>query len=47
MSDYNLILASASPRRQELLNQVGVEFQVKSQDIDESLRADEEALDYV
>ncbi len=47
MSDYSLILASASPRRQELLQQIGVVYSVQSQDIDESLRPAEQALDYV
>lgn len=32
----NLILASTSPRRQELLKQVGIDFSVKVSDIDES-----------
>ncbi len=43
----SIILASASARRQELLKQIGVRFIVRSQDIDESLRAGESALDYV
>jgi septum formation protein len=47
MSDYKLILASASPRRQELLNQIAVQFSVQAQDIDESLKQDESAEDYV
>lgn len=43
----SIILASASPRRQELLNQIGVRFTVRSQDIDESIRPGELANDYV
>lgn len=42
-----LILASASPRRQQLLQQLGLTFSVVPQDIDESKRADEAPLDYV
>jgi len=47
MLQQQIILASASPRRQELLQQIGVDFRVISQDIDESLRQDEPAADYV
>ncbi|MCG8415707.1 MAG: Maf family nucleotide pyrophosphatase, partial [Pseudomonadales bacterium] len=36
-----LVLASASPRRSELLRQIGVEFEVLPQDIDESALAGE------
>ncbi|GJM14602.1 MAG: Maf-like protein [Pseudohongiella sp.] len=43
----SILLASASPRRQELLSQIGVSFTVRSQDIDESIRATEPADDYV
>lgn len=43
----SIILASASARRQELLNQIGVRFIVRSQDIDESVRPGELATDYV
>lgn len=42
-----LILASASPRRKELLTQIGVQFQVAAQDIDESRRKGEQPLDFV
>jgi septum formation protein len=42
-----LILASASPRRSELLRQLGVEFSVQPTDIDERVRADEKPQDYV
>jgi septum formation protein len=43
----SIILASASARRQELLNQIGVRFTVLSQGIDESIRSGELAHDYV
>lgn len=42
-----LILASASPRRQELLQQIGVSFEVLPVDIDESPLQDESAATYV
>lgn len=42
-----LILASASPRRAELLNQMGVVFQTKAVDIDETPFAGEQVVDYV
>lgn len=47
MSENPLILASASPRRLELLQQVGLFPDVRPADIDESLRAGEHATDYV
>ena len=47
MSDQNLILASASPRRAELLTQIGVTFVVAPADIDESQREAESPVDYV
>lgn len=40
-------MASASPRRSELLHQIGVEFQVRAAAIDEQRRAGEHAPDYV
>jgi septum formation protein len=43
----DLILASASPRRADLLRQIGVTFTVQSADIDESRLASEAAEDYV
>ena len=46
MSD-SLILASASPRRRELLAQLGVSFSVQPADIDESVLAAELPGDYV
>ncbi|MFT6915126.1 MAG: septum formation protein [Motiliproteus sp.] len=42
-----LILASASPRRRELLTQIGVYFECRSADIDESVRAAESPAVYV
>ncbi|HYQ57442.1 MAG TPA: Maf family nucleotide pyrophosphatase [Draconibacterium sp.] len=38
--DYNFILASKSPRRQELLKSLGIEFQVITKDVDESYPAE-------
>lgn len=42
-----LYLASTSPRRRELLAQLGLDFQVLPVDIDESVRAGEGPADYV
>jgi septum formation protein len=42
-----IILASASPRRADLLRQVGLEFEVCPADIDESLRDGEPPANYV
>ena len=47
MSSLPLILASASPRRQQLLEQLGVSFTVQQQDVDESRRAGESPAAYV
>ncbi|MDP2286610.1 MAG: Maf family protein [Pseudohongiella sp.] len=43
----SLILASASPRRRELLTQIGVSFELIVHDIDESVLPGELPLDYV
>ena len=43
----DLVLASASPRRRELLAQVGVRARVEVADIDESVRPDEQPAAYV
>ncbi|MFT6154169.1 MAG: septum formation protein [Bermanella sp.] len=43
----NLLLASASPRRKELLEQIGVNYIARSMDIDESVLPNEIASDYV
>src|SRR5690606_24213293 len=42
-----LYLASGSPRRRELLQQIGVPFAVVKASVDESWRAGEEPLEYV
>lgn len=42
-SEYMLVLASASPRRQELLRNAGISFVVQAADIDETPLADEKA----
>ena len=42
-----VILASASPRRGELLDQIGINYQCLPVDIDESVYDDENAIDYV
>lgn len=47
MTTSRLILASASPRRSQLLRQIGVEFLVNAQDIDETPREREAPDDYV
>lgn len=44
---FRLILASASPRRRELLAQAGYVFAVEAADVDESVRAGEDAGTYV
>ncbi len=43
----HLVLASASPRRRELLAILGVEFSVAPADIDESVLPGEDPVDYV
>ena len=47
MSSSSIILASASPRRQQLLRQVGVNFTVEPQDIIEERRFDESPEKFV
>jgi len=42
-----LILASASPRRAEILQQIGVDFQIAPADIDETPMRQESPVDYV
>jgi len=42
-----IVLGSASPRRRELLENLGLDFEVVAADIDESVRPDEEAAPYV
>lgn len=43
----NLILASSSPRRKALLEQVGLKFEILSPDVDESVLPNEQIEDYV
>lgn len=47
MNKNNIYLASQSPRRKELLQQLGVHVTVLPSHIDESLRADESVESYV
>ena len=47
MSDFTVYLASQSPRRRELLTQIGVAHRVLVAAIDESRRAGEAPADYV
>jgi nucleoside triphosphate pyrophosphatase len=47
MSDISLYLASQSPRRRELLTQIGISFDVLSTDIDESIKTNEIPQNYV
>ena len=42
-----LILASASPRRAELLHQLGLRFHIQPADIDETISNNEASHDYV
>jgi len=42
-----MILASASPRRKELLLQSGYKFKVIEPDVNENLKADEDPRDYI
>jgi septum formation protein len=46
-STGRLLLASASPRRKELLGRLGLEFEIKPVDLDESRRRGEAGADYV
>ena len=47
MADAPLVLASASPRRRELLQQLGVPFSCQPADVDETPRDGEAPGDYV
>ncbi len=47
MTGVALVLASASPRRRELLDRLGVQFHCQPADIDESVHAGESPEDYV
>jgi len=42
-----VVLASSSPRRRELLNEIGLDFTVSPVDIDESVRDREDPMAYV
>lgn len=42
-----LCLASQSPRRAQLLDQIGVEYEVRPANVDESVKSNEMALEYV
>jgi septum formation protein len=42
-----IILASASPRRRELLDQIGIDYDIRPVDIDESPKPNETPADYV
>lgn len=46
-TNRKLILASQSPRRKELLTQLGFQFSIQASDIDESVIVSETAHDYV
>jgi len=47
MKQINMYLASQSPRRRELLTQIGVEFSVLAVDVEEQQQSGELAADYV
>ena len=47
MSDVRLILASSSPRRKDLLNSLGLKFDVVAPEVDEHRHPEEEPFDYV
>lgn len=46
-TNFNLILASSSPRRRQLLRQIGLDFVVIPPHVDETQHDGEEPLDYV
>lgn len=47
MNDERLVLASSSPRRRELLEALGLSFDMVAPEVDEIRRPDEEPYDYV
>jgi septum formation protein len=47
MNNERLVLASTSPRRRELLESLGLSFDVVAPEVDEIRRPDEEPYDYV
>src|SRR5687768_4332372 len=46
MTSQLLYLASASPRRRELLDQIGIRYRVRPAEIDESLKSGESPRDH-
>lgn len=46
-STYSILLASASPRRRELLTQLSIKFKISAADINESINEGETVLHYV
>ena len=46
-AEFDIYLASASPRRRELLDQIGVRYRVVAQDVAEAVRAGESPREYV
>ena len=47
MLERRLLLASQSPRRASLLQQMGLDFEVQPADVDEAPLPDEDAIHYV
>jgi septum formation protein len=50
LKDYNIILASGSPRRRQLMNELGLEFRVEPRPVEESFPNEltpEEAAEYL
>ena len=47
MGEHRILLASASPRRSELLRQVGIAHEVRPVDVDEAIAAGEAPVEYV
>lgn len=47
MTETKLVLASTSPRRKQILEMLGVEFEVRAVEVDESIVAGESPYDYV
>lgn len=47
ITDFDLYLASQSPRRSELLKQIGISFAVLAVEVDETTKDNERAEDYV
>ena len=40
LKEYNIVLASKSPRRRELLKELGLEFEINALSVDEDYPAD-------